>query len=217
MLHLLIDDLSVCFRAVSMIVFRCLQWYHICFKHFPFSKFAIKKKCWFTNRKRIIKTDSHLSYLLIIVSLMCLRVNRFPVCFCVAVHLAMVKTWNWWVLNEYHSVESGWFIEQWIEIYLPFLIVVAVNEAVVFDNVSIIDGIGIDPEPSFTARLSNLIDSVVAINNTFCEREKKISPIKLLFWNGSEELKIFMRFMFFFSAFSSLRFDLSYAICKVTR
>lgn len=78
-------------------------------------------------------------------------------------------------LNESHSVESRWFIVRGIGIYLPFLIVVAVNEAVVFDNVSIIDGIGIDPEPSFTARLSNLIDSVVAINNTFCERKENIT------------------------------------------
>lgn len=54
------------------------------------------------------------------------------------------------------------------ELHLPFLVVVADDVDVVFVNVSILDGIGIDPEPSLTARLSNLIDSVVAINNTFC-------------------------------------------------
>lgn len=29
--------------------------------------------------------------------------------------------------------------------------------------------VGNDPKPSFTARLSNLIDSVIAINKTFCK------------------------------------------------
>lgn len=63
-------------------------------------------------------------------------------------------------------------------IHLPFLVVVADDVDVVFDNASILDGIGIDPEPSFTARLSNLIDSVVAINNTFCIEAKNNQHIK---------------------------------------
>lgn len=63
--------------------------------------------------------------------------------------------------------------------YLPFLVVAADDGDVVCDSVSILDGIGIDPEPSFIARLSNLIDSVVAINNTFYGGKEKISSIKL--------------------------------------
>lgn len=54
---------------------------------------------------------------------------------------------------------------------LPFDIIVFVDDEVDFGDVSIL-GIGIDPEPSFTARPSNLIDSVIAINNTFCNRNK---------------------------------------------
>lgn len=70
--------------------------------------------------------------------------------------------------------------------HLPFLVVVGDDVDVVFDNV-VRGGIGSDPEPSFTARLSNLIDSVVAINNTFCakrkEREKKIHRLNYCFKN----------------------------------
>lgn len=53
---------------------------------------------------------------------------------------------------------------------LPFNSIVADDEV----NVSFCEvTIGIDPAPSFTARLSNSIDSVVAINKTFCNKVKK--------------------------------------------
>lgn len=56
---------------------------------------------------------------------------------------------------------------------IPFDCDVIKGVFVVFGVVSILGGTGIDSVPSCTARLSNLIDSVIAINNTFCKRERE--------------------------------------------
>lgn len=72
-------------------------------------------------------------------------------------------------------------IDMWITIdYIPFDIIVVADDDVDFGDVSIL-GIGFEPAPSFTARLSNLIDSVIAINKTFCrKKENERRNIELL-------------------------------------